>query len=121
MDRMIREILTYSRLSRSQISLRPAALDSLVREVVEQYPGIQPFTQNIQIASDLAPVMGHEPSLMQAISNLLSNACKFVRPNTRPKCQIWTERNNDHVKLFIEDNGIGIKPEHHHRLFGVFE
>ncbi|HTL18684.1 MAG TPA: ATP-binding protein, partial [Patescibacteria group bacterium] len=121
MDRMIREILTYSRLSRCQVSLRPVELASLVREIIEQSPNIQPFCSGIEIAPDLASVMGHEPSLMQAISNLLSNACKFVPPNTAPRCKVWTERNNGHVRLFIKDNGIGIRPEHQHRLFGVFE
>lgn len=121
MDRMIREILTYSRLSRCQITLRPVTLDGLVREIVEQYPGIHPFSSGIEIAPQLASVMGHEPSLMQAISNLLSNACKFVPPNTKPRCRVWTERNNGHVTLHVKDNGIGIKPEHQHRLFGVFE
>ncbi len=121
MDHMIREILTYSRMSRSQITLRPVALDPLIREIVEQYPGVQQYRKSIDVASDLGDVMGHEPSLMQAISNLLSNACKFVAPNTVPKCKIWAERNNGHLKLYVKDNGIGIKPEHHHRLFGVFE
>jgi signal transduction histidine kinase len=51
----------------------------------------------------------------------LSNACKFVPPHTTPRCKVWTERNNGHVRLFIRDNGIGIKPEHQHRLFGMFE
>lgn len=121
MDRMIREILTYSRLSRSEIAVQPVALDSLVREIVQQYPGIQSSGGEIEIAENLENVIGHEPSLVQVISNLLGNACKFVKPHTTPKCKVWTERTNGHVRLFVRDNGIGIKPEHQHRLFGMFE
>ena len=121
MDRMIREILTYSRLTRCEIAVRPVSLDSLVREIVQQYPGIHASGGEIEIAERLENVIGHEPSLTQVISNLLTNACKFVAPNTTPRCKVWTERNNGHVRLFVRDNGIGIKPEHQHRLFGMFE
>ena len=121
MDRMIREVLTYSRLSRCEIAVQPVSLDSLVREIVQQYPGLQASAGEIEIAEQLESVMGHEPSLTQVVSNLLSNACKFVPPHTTPHCKVWTERNNGHVRLFIRDNGIGIMPEHQHRLFGMFE
>ncbi|HEX4265310.1 MAG TPA: CheR family methyltransferase [Verrucomicrobiae bacterium] len=121
MDRMIREILTYSRLTRSEVAVQPVALDSLVREIVQQYPGIQASGGEIEIAERLESVIGHEPSLTQVISNLLANACKFVPPNTTPQCKVWTERGNGHVRMFVRDNGIGIKPEHQHRLFGMFE
>jgi two-component system CheB/CheR fusion protein len=121
MDRMIREVLTYSRLARCEIVVQPVSLDALVREIVQQYPGIQASGGEIEIANKLESVVGHEPSLTQVVSNLLSNACKFVQPHTTPHCKVWTERNNGHVRLFFRDNGIGIKPEHQHRLFGMFE
>ncbi len=121
MDRMIREVLTYSRLARCEIAVQPVSLDSLVREIVQQYPGIQASGGEIEIADHLESVVGHEPSLTQVLSNLLSNACKFVPPHTTPRCKVWTERANGHVRLFVRDNGIGIKPEHQHRLFGMFE
>jgi two-component system CheB/CheR fusion protein len=121
MDRMIREVLTYSRLARCEIAVQPVPLDALVREIVQQYPGLQSAAGEIEIVNELDSVMGHEPSLTQVISNLLSNACKFVAPKSRPRCKIWTERTNGHVRLFVRDNGIGIKPEHQHRLFGLFE
>jgi len=59
--------------------------------------------------------------LTQAISNLLNNAVKFVAPGTRPTARVWTEPRADRVRLWIEDNGIGIKPEYQHRLFGMFQ
>jgi two-component system CheB/CheR fusion protein len=121
MDRMIREVLTYSRLARCEIEVQPVSLDALVREIVQQYPAIQSSGGEIEIADQLDNVVGHEPSLTQVLSNLLSNACKFVAPKATPRCKVWTERNNGHVRLYVRDNGIGIKPEHQHRLFGMFE
>ncbi|MEY2466460.1 MAG: hypothetical protein QOD03_981 [Verrucomicrobiota bacterium] len=121
MDRLIEDILTYSRLNRREIQLQPVALDRLVREIVQQYPEMRSARAEIVIQGKLLSVIGHEPSLTQAISNLLNNAVKFVASGVTPRVRIRTERRDDQVRLWIEDNGIGIKPEYQHRLFGMFE
>ena len=122
MDRLIQDILTYSRLSRREIKLQPIALDKLTRDIVNQYLEMKPASGlSISVDGALTPVVGHEASLSQAISNLLNNAIKFVVPGKPPKVHVWTERRNGEVRLWVEDNGIGIKPEYQHRLFNVFE
>jgi signal transduction histidine kinase len=122
MDRLIQDILTYSRLSRREIKLQPISLDRLTRDIVTQYLEMKP-TSGLEIKVDekLTPVVGHEASLSQAISNLLNNAIKFIAPGQQPRVHVWTERRNSDVRLWVEDNGIGIKPEYQHRLFNVFE
>ncbi|HEX4265567.1 MAG TPA: PAS domain S-box protein [Verrucomicrobiae bacterium] len=122
MDRLIQDILTYSRLSRREIQLHPISLDKLTREIVRQYLDLSSSSQaDICVEGKLLSVIGHEASLSQAISNLLNNAVKFVTPGTTPKVRLSTERRNGDVRLWIDDNGIGIKPEYQHRLFSVFE
>jgi len=69
----------------------------------------------------LHPVVGHESSLMQTISNLLGNAVKFVAPGTIPRVRVWSEVRGENVRLWFEDNGIGIRPEHQRRIFVMFE
>jgi signal transduction histidine kinase len=92
-----------------------------VREIVQQYPDMQMPKAEILAGVGLFSVIGHELSLGQVIFNLLNNAVKFVVPGTTPKVQVWTERRGEQVRLWIEDNGIGVKPEHQRRLFGMFE
>jgi PAS domain S-box-containing protein len=122
MDRLIQDILTYSRLSRREIQLSPISLDTLTREIVRQHLDLNASPNpNISVEGHLSRVVGHESSLSQAISNLLNNAVKFVEPGTIPKVRVRTEQRNGDVRLWIEDNGIGINPEHQHRLFNVFE
>jgi PAS domain S-box-containing protein len=121
MDRLIQDILIYSRVARGEIRLQNISLDKLVREIVQQYPLMQPPHAEVMVAIPLLEVHGHEPSLTQAISNLLSNAVKFVTTGTLPKVRVWTERRDGEVRLWIKDNGIGIRPEFQHRLFGMFE
>ncbi|HXS67878.1 MAG TPA: PAS domain S-box protein, partial [Candidatus Polarisedimenticolia bacterium] len=122
MDRLIQDILTYSRLSRREIQSQPIDLDKLTREIVRQYQDMISSTHaDISVEGHLHDVIGHEASLSQAISNLISNAVKFVAPGAQPKVRIRTDQRNGHVRLWVEDNGIGIKPEYQHRLFSVFE
>src|SRR3569833_2383818 len=105
MDRLIQDILTYSRLSRREIKLQPISLDRLTRDIVSQYLDMKPASGlEIAVKGALMPVVGHEASLSQAISNLVNNAVKFVAPGKRPKVQVWTEQRNGDVRLWVEDN-----------------
>jgi PAS domain S-box-containing protein len=121
MERLIHDVLTYSRLARSDMRLQPVSLQKLVPDIIQQYPAMQAPSAEINVREPLHDVLGHEPSLTQAISNLLSNSVKFVQPGTKPTLDVWTETAEGKVRLWIKDNGIGIKPEHQRRLFGMFE
>jgi PAS domain S-box-containing protein len=121
MERLIHDVLIYSRLARAEIAMQPVALDHLIPEIVHHYPEMQPPRAEISIRQPLLPVLGHESSLTQALSNLLSNGVKFVPPGVIPKLKVWTEARNGDVRLWIEDNGIGIKPDYQNRLFLMFE
>jgi PAS domain S-box-containing protein len=121
MDRLIQDLLTYSRISRRELRLEPVSLDKIVREVVAQFPDMQPERADIEVQGPLPDVIAHEPSLSQVISNLLGNAVKFVAPQSRPRVRVSADLRDAQARLWIVDNGIGIKPEHQGRLFGMFE
>lgn len=119
LDKLIQDILTYSRVARAQIERKPIDLEELVTEVIQGYGNLQ--AAEIHIQRPLLNVVGHEGSLTQSISNLLGNAVKFVPENRKPKIEIWTEMHNDKVRLSFRDNGIGIAPEYQRRIFNMFE
>lgn len=121
MDRLIQDVLTYSRVAKDNLSLQPVSLPKLLEDIILHYPEFRTPHAEILIRGPLLDVQAHEPSLMRVISNLLSNAVKFVAPGTTPKVQVWTELRENGVRLWFEDNGIGIRPEHQGRLFGMFE
>ena len=120
LDKMILDILTLSRIARSDLRLERVNLDKLIREIVELYPGMQAPDAQITI-KPLHDVLAHEPSLTQAVSNLLNNAVKFVAPNVTPNIRVWSERGADRVLVWFADNGIGVNPKYQHRLFSMFE
>lgn len=121
MEHLIHDVLTYTRVARSQIRLTPVSLNKLIKEVIEQYPQMQPPSAEITVHEPLAEVLAHEPSLTQAVSNLLSNSVKFVPAGVKPRVDVRTEQHNGTVKLWVEDQGIGINPKYQNRLFGMFE
>jgi PAS domain S-box-containing protein len=121
LDSLIREVLNYTRLLHGPVPLGPVDLDRLVRDLVQTYPDCQPPNAEVEIKGALPMIVGHEGFLTQCISNLLRNAIKFVAPGTRPRVGIWAENLDGRVRLSIADNGIGIAPENHARIFRMFE
>ena len=73
------------------------------------------------VADPLPTVIGHGPTFAQVLANLVANAVKFVPPERTPEVRILAEPRDGQVRLWVEDNGIGIAPEHHERIFRVFE
>jgi len=92
MDRLILDVLQYSRLARSELRLTPVDVQELLRGIVDSYPAFQPSEVEIRIDGPLPRVLGNEAALTQCFSNLLGNAVKFVAPGTRPQVRIWAER-----------------------------
>lgn len=91
MDKLIMDVLQYSRLARSDLRLTPVDADQLLRGIIETYPGFQASKVGIQIEGKLPRVLGNEAALTQCFSNLLDNAIKFVTPGTQPRVRIWAE------------------------------
>ncbi len=122
MDALISDILTYSRLAREEVSLRPVALEAAVDQVLANMaPLIEETRATISVAHPLPAVNAHRPTLVQAIENLLTNAIKFVAPGTRADVRITAEQRDDFVRLTIDDNGIGLDPAQHERVFQPFQ
>jgi len=70
----------------------------------------------------LPKVIGNEALLAQVASNLLSNGAKFVPPGTAPIVEISSEaKGGDSIRVWFKDNGIGIAPENHKRIFRLFD
>src|ERR1019366_7391219 len=92
MDKLIQDVLQYSRLARSELRLAPVDVQVLLRGIIESYPSFQPPQVEIQIEGPLPRMMGNEAALTQCFSNLLGNAIKFVVPGTRPTVRVWAER-----------------------------
>jgi signal transduction histidine kinase len=120
MDRLIRDVLVYSRLAREEMALERIELGSFIASLIESYPGLNAARAEIEVVSPLAPVNANPAGLTQCISNLVGNAIKFVAPGVKPRIRIWSEIVGGRVRLFIRDNGIGIPLEAQGKIFAMF-
>jgi len=122
LDRLIQDVLKYSQVARTPVELRAVNLERLLDEVVNDYPVLLPPSVRIDVKKPLLPVRGHEAFLTQCMSNLISNAIKFNRPGQTPRVRISTQEvKRGKVRVWFEDDGIGIAPEDQRRIFGIFE
>ena len=122
MDDLIQDLLAYSRLTREQLSIGPVDLDRLLPEVVSAFEeDVLARGGRIAVATPLGSVIGNARILQQIVTNLLGNAVKFVPPGVTPEIHVRSEAHDGKRRLWVEDNGIGIAPEHQERIFRVFE
>ena len=128
LDNLIRDALSYSQVLQQRLPLEPIALGTLVQEMIESYPNLQPSAADVSVDGLLPTVLGNKAALTQCFSNLLGNAVKFAKPGTKPQICVRAETldpqlasaPNQMVRLWIEDNGIGIAPEHQTHIFEMF-
>ena len=121
LNKLVQDILSYSQVSRTRLQLTPIDLQPLMMELIQQNPNLQPPLSEIRIEGPLPIVLGHEAALMQICSNLLGNATKFVYPGTTPRIRVSSESHDGRARISIIDNGIGIDPKNHERIFQMFE
>jgi signal transduction histidine kinase len=121
LDRLIQDVLTYSRISRSQVNSKPIDLEKLLRDIMEQYPMLRAPAAEIRIEGSLPTVLAEESSVTQCLSNLLGNAVKFVPAGRKPQVIVRAESIGDRTRVWIEDNGIGIDTKDQDRIFKMFE
>lgn len=121
LDSLIQDVLNYTRILRADIKIERVDLEKLVRETIAVDPELQPRHAEIRIEGSLPPVQAAAASLEQCISNLLNNAVKFVAPGVKPEVRVRAERIGPDVRLWVEDNGIGIPAKDQTRIFKMLE
>jgi signal transduction histidine kinase len=122
MDELIRDLLAYSRLSRAHLATAPVSLQQVVTDALTQLEAeLHRTGARVQVTEPLPAVRGHQSTLSQVVANLVGNGMKFARQGMSPEVRVRAEMLNGTVRLWVEDNGIGIRPEHQQRIFNVFE
>jgi signal transduction histidine kinase len=121
MDKLIQDVLNYSRVVRGDFPLQRIDVNQLLHGIIESYPIFAQEKADIVVREGLPAVVGNEAMLTQIFSNLMGNAIKFVAPGVRPRVEIGAEQKGDQVRFFVRDNGIGIAPDQTERIFEIFQ
>jgi len=122
MDHLLGDLLDFSRINQQEIPLVPVALEAVVQSaLVACETEIRDGRARIDSVAPWPAVIGHAPTLRQVLVNLIGNAVKFVKGKP-PQIRIRTEeRPGGIIRLWVEDNGIGIPVESQERIFQVFK
>jgi PAS domain S-box-containing protein len=120
---LVESLLTYSRLTRTRSGnqVQRVSLDRAVDAVLAEIPPAQRPAGTLQVARPLGEVLAEREAVGLIVRNLITNALKFVRPEVGARVRVWTERQQDALRLNVEDNGVGIDGRHRELIFRPFE
>ncbi len=136
MSTLIRDLLTFSRISTQQEATAPVSLEAVVRAVLTDLELVIQETKAEVNVGSLPTVQGDQSQLEQLFRNLLSNALKFRRASVAPVIHITTQRvaaqdlpagvrpvreGTAYERIDVSDNGIGFDPKYVDRIFQVFQ
>jgi signal transduction histidine kinase len=122
MQRMIDDLLTYSRLSTSERRFKPVDLHQVAREVLDDLETRLSQTGGSVELSGFPVIQGDEVQMRQLFLNIIGNALKFHKEGEAPRVKVWSRiPGNGQVEIYISDNGIGFSMDHLERIFQPFQ
>ena len=119
---LLDELLELSRIGRLINPPIPIPLSEIVEEALLLVAGqVEERKVQVIVAPNLPTVFGDHRRLVEVIQNLLDNAVKFMGPQSEPYIEVGAKKFDDEVLCFVRDNGIGISPQYHDKVFGLFD
>ncbi|MBX6369828.1 MAG: PAS-domain containing protein [Rhodospirillales bacterium] len=121
MQRMINDLLNYSRVGRKSAGFAPVDLRAAVDTALSGLgAAIEESGARVTVGT-LPSVFGEAMLLERLFQNLIANALKFRRDDVKPEIEITAEREEGAWRICVADNGIGIEPEYAERIFLLFQ
>lgn len=121
MQKLITDLLDYSRSSRSDLNPEDIDLKKVVHGVINDLE-VAIHETRAAIEIDSLPWVHANPfEVHQLFQNLLSNAIKFRFADRQPRIRISATDDGKGVTVSVQDNGIGIEPKYHDRVFAIFQ
>lgn len=118
MEALINGLLQYSRVGRLETPKVTVSVATLLADVIDLLAPPETFT--IEIEPNMPTLVTHRLPLEQVFSNLLSNAIKH-HPRTDGKVQISVQDKGSLYEFAVADDGSGIAPQYHEKVFGIFQ
>lgn len=120
MQQQIRDLLTYSRVGREGRTFRTVQCDR-VMERVEDNLGLAMKESKARLTRDPLPrVFADESQILMLLQNLVYNALKY-KGEDPPRIHVSCRREDGDHLFSVEDNGMGIDPRFHDRIFQIFQ
>jgi PAS domain S-box-containing protein len=121
MERLLNELLELSRIGRLVNPPKDVLFGELVSETLELVDGqLRKHQVEVRVEADLPVVHVDRIRIVEVLQNLITNAAKFMGGQKNPTVHIGMKSINGEKIYFVRDNGSGIAPEFHDRIFGLF-
>jgi signal transduction histidine kinase len=122
MDEILTNLLEFARIGRVSRPPQKVDLRQLVEEVLHSLEGvIRDRKILVRIAPEFPPVFGDRVRLRELFEHLIGNAAKYTVGQEQPVIEIGVRFQEDPPVIFVRDNGPGIEPRYHNRIFELFE
>lgn len=122
MDNLINSLLAYGRLNYEELSFGFINTGEMLETLLNDFQSeIKSARARIILTQPFPKVWANSNLLKKVFTELIENSLKFRSPERRLRIEIWAEEQEAKNLIWIRDNGIGIAPEHHERIFRVLE
>lgn len=122
MEALLRELLELSRVGRVMNPPERVSLDELARQAVALLAErLRAAAVRVEIRPGLPVVHGDRTRLLEVLQNLIENAVKFRSGQAEPVIEVGRREGPGGPVVYVRDNGVGIDPRYHERVFGLFE
>jgi PAS domain S-box-containing protein len=120
MDTLLSGLLRLSRMGRAALDFRQLNMNELLSDIQKAFEyRIQEAGVSLQVG-ELPPCQGDEVQINQVFSNLVDNALKYLDPERPGMIEITGEGKDGRAVICVQDNGMGIAPEHQQKIFEIF-
>ena len=123
MQNLLNDLLELSRVGRLMNAPEDVPFNEIVYEAIDHVRGnLDEVDASVEIQSELPTVRGDRIRLVEVVQNLVENSIKYLNPHTRLHIEIGIDGYNEKECpiFFVRDNGIGIDPQYHDLIFGLF-
>src|SRR5262249_48829875 len=122
MERLLSDLLNLSRAAHASAPFVEITLGGVVRSAIDAVAAkLAARSVSVTVERDLPGVRGDPAGLEKVFTNLIENAIKFMGDQPAPRIEIGVTKRRNHRVIFVRDNGSGIAPEFHEKVFGLFE
>jgi signal transduction histidine kinase len=121
LERLIADLLALSRVGREAHLLEDVDLAEVVGAVLEELTGAVGARRIEIVQGELARVRAIRVQMEQVIRNLVTNAVKYLGDGPTPRVEVRTIERDDEIECLVADNGIGIDPAYHQKVFEMFQ